>query len=484
MTPDKIESILVDYTKKNLSPTEDEQDVISKRYEELSEFLERRTIQNGSYARHTSTTPVNDLDVIYELPAEVLKNVLLAEAKIDTSKLDIFYIIESLAEQLKDLYGSSATIKHQPHSVGVYFGSENDFSIDVVPAFPASNGMFWVPESSHLSVANRRIAYAQKAFPELPNWIKSDPRGYIAQAKTIDDATDGCFRKAAKLIRKWRWRYKQNDKSFRLKSFHIEVMITELFKKNQSLGCFDAIRQAIDLIPHAISAPRIPDRADSSRMIDQYVSELTLGERNTILAAQRSARMEINYLIACSTETETVSSLQRFLGINKQFSSALSTNSSNKSVYESRKIVLKGLQPTNGREVGEQFLSDFGIRSDLRYPLKINARVKQDGFRTFKLLGSRFPLYKSKSLEFYIDSHDIPGTFEVKWKVKNTGAEARQVKELRGEIYNDLGKRTRTETTKYLGHHYVECYAIQRGVCVAADHMEVPIGRREEETDT
>ena len=42
------------------------------------------------------------------------------------------------------------------------------------------------------------------------------------------------------------------------------------------------------------------------------------------------------------------------------------------------------------RDRGEQLLSDFGISEDLRYRLKIDARVSQDGFRDFFLRGSPY----------------------------------------------------------------------------------------------
>lgn len=484
MIPDKIESTLVEYAKENLSPTEDERDDISKRYEELKEFLEGRTLQNGSYARHTSTTPVNDLDVIYELPPEVLKSIFLAEAKIDTSKLDIKRIIESLAGQLEDLYGSSAKVKPQPHSVGIYFGSETDFSIDVVPAFPTGTGMYWIPEAAHLSVANRRIAYAQGRFAGIPNWIKSHPRGYISQAKAIDDSTDGRFRKAAKAMKKWRWRYKQNGQEFKLKSFHLEMIVTEIFRRNPNVTCFEALEQTTEQIARAIRNPSIPDLADSREMIDQYVEGLTAQERNVILSAQQAARTELAKIRVCATEEETVILLEQFLGIKAKPSTAnLSLLPSGVMTDGRRRLILKGIGPSNDRDVGEEFLSDYGIETNLKYRLKLNARVTQDGFRPFKLLGSRFPLCKSKDIEFFVQSHDIPGDFEIKWKVKNTGSEARRSNNLRGQILEGYGRTSRTESTKYLGHHYVECYAIQDGVCVAADHIEVPIGNREEAAD-
>ena len=130
MIKNEINQIIKDYARHNLSLREPERKRVSNEYERLSSFLKNRVFQNGSYARYTSTTPVNDLDIIYVLPKEVQER--FAKADIDPSKLDINNILETLAAELAKEY-TEATIKIQPHSVGIYFGNEDDFSIR--PAF-------------------------------------------------------------------------------------------------------------------------------------------------------------------------------------------------------------------------------------------------------------------------------------------------------------------------------------------------------------
>lgn len=48
----------------------------------------------------------------------------------------------------------------------------------------------------------------------------------------------------------------------------------------------------------------------------------------------------------------------------------------------------------------------------------------------------------------------------------------------RGQIIKD-NKRIHHETTKFFGPHYVECYLIKNGICVAKDRIDVPIGHEE-----
>ena len=202
MNPDRLESIVQQYVRDRLSPTKRERRDISKRYQQLRDCLQERTFQSGSYARFTSTTPVNDLDVIYVLPEEITARLAVAK-RVDPSKLDLERIIETLADELRRFYGSSASVREQPHSVGIYFGREDEFSIDVVPAIPTENDMYWVPDTVHLSIAKRSSLY-KSATPPVANWIRSDPRGYIAQAADVDERSAGRFRKSAKTLKRWR----------------------------------------------------------------------------------------------------------------------------------------------------------------------------------------------------------------------------------------------------------------------------------------
>ncbi len=476
MNQSDIEIILQEHARTHLSPTDLERAEISRRYNQLKSFLKDSTFQNGSYARHTSTTPVNDLDVIYELPEEIYESVKIAKAAIDPYRLDINNILSSLAKELKEFYGSSVTVKLQPHSVGIYFGGDDDFSIDVVPAMTADNGKYWVPETSHLSVKKRRQLYESTSGSLSFDWIKSDPKGYINQAKQLDEVTTGRLRKSAKIIKRWRWRWKQVFKEFPIKSFHLEMIVTDMHLSNSSISCFDVLRTTIDNLSLIVAEPRFPDKADSSRFIDSYVVDLTDSQKALLDSALETSQKEIESILSNLESDRVETALLSFFGKSQQTSLLSKLNESVAGfVGSTKKFVLRGIKPIYGREAGEQFLSDYGISENLIYDLKINATISQDGFRPFKLIGSLFPLKKKRDVEFYVESCNVPQPYQIKWKVKNTGAEAQRVGQLRGEIYDDDGHQRRKESTKYLGNHYVECYAIKDGVCVAGDQIPVDI---------
>jgi hypothetical protein len=68
----------------------------------------------------------------------------------------------------------------------------------------------------------------------------------------------------------------------------------------------------------------------------------------------------------------------------------------------------------------------------------------------------------------------VPEPYTIKWKVLNRGDEAERPYMIRGQIVDSNSNRHH-ETTDFRGDHYVECYALDEGVVVARERIEVPI---------
>jgi len=168
----------------HISPKDQEKQLITKRYNDLSSIIKGHNFQSGSYARFTAITPVNDLDVIWELPEDVLKQEkfteLIVKKTIDPTDLDVSNILSELAGRLRLEYEkqgfSVLKIEPQSHSVGVYFGpTEDDFSIDIVPAIPKGkneygDSTYIVPEILRIDKKLRRKKY--KSLDAI-KWVKS-----------------------------------------------------------------------------------------------------------------------------------------------------------------------------------------------------------------------------------------------------------------------------------------------------------------------
>lgn len=128
-------------------------------------------------------------------------------------------------------------------------------------------------------------------------------------------------------------------------------------------------------------------------------------------------------------------------------------------------------------EQTEEFVEERFL-VDIQGSVAIDCTVTQKGFRPNSLremLRTHKPLRKDKQLCFKIDGTTISCPFQVYWKVRNCGEEAYRRHCVRGQIVRDKGKHEQKEQTDFEGEHYVECYLVKDGVCVARDRIDVPI---------
>lgn len=105
--------------------------------------------------------------------------------------------------------------------------------------------------------------------------------------------------------------------------------------------------------------------------------------------------------------------------------------------------------------------------SPSRSSVSISAKVTRRGFRPRGFASNSPPLPKNADLTFEAVTN-VAKPYEVYWQVVNTGEEARLAGQLRGEFYDShKSGRNRNESTKYTGMHWVECFVVKNGVCVA-----------------
>lgn len=125
----------------------------------------------------------------------------------------------------------------------------------------------------------------------------------------------------------------------------------------------------------------------------------------------------------------------------------------------------------------EGYIEDmFPVRINPSYSLGIHSNVSGNGFRTHAVQDylRRFPHFLKHMVLTFRATTNVPGSVRVFWKVRNFGDAARH--NLRGEIMEGTGMTKRDENTRYRGTHYVECYIVKDGVCVAKTLQFVPIG--------
>jgi hypothetical protein len=102
-----------------------------------------------------------------------------------------------------------------------------------------------------------------------------------------------------------------------------------------------------------------------------------------------------------------------------------------------------------------------------RYTATIKARYRRPGFRPTPFGSNPPPLPKGIDLDFEVETN-VPKPLKVYWQVVNTGDEAYRAGQLRGDFYDSSSSgRSRTESTKYKGTHWVEGFVVKDNVCVA-----------------
>lgn len=438
MKKPEINAALRKLAKEHLSPTEMERNFVSRVYGSIQAVLgEKNCLQIGSYPRFTAITPLHDLDVLYVIG-------LQGGDTSGASKV-LRDLQQTLQRDYKNPTRYAFEISLQTHSISIAFmeGEEEVFAVDIVPAYPSGKNEFGediylVPEifsKSHRAKMRRYEELAERR--QAMTWIKSDPRGYIHVARDVNDANPD-FRKAVKIAKAWKQTCCEANESFKLKSFHLEQVITAYFRTNRSIDIFDAVFRFFCDIPSLLVKPMIPDRADPGRMIDAYVADLTPLERKTVIQARDHFLIQLENLSGS---------------------------------FDVPNLLKAGFRERVG--TAESFLFDQRIPVLIEDDaiLRIEGFVLvRDGFRSF-VLDTRGLISIDRRIRFSV-MRAVPSADLYKWKVRNDDSSPQP----RGEI-RDHSTLSNPERTAYPGKHFVECYAIRGGVCIARARQNVELQR-------
>jgi len=406
---------------------------ISYRYGEITCCLNEKyrdtesktanSLQVGSYGRFTAIKGISDLDMIYMMPKsewdrfkDGRQSVLLQEVK----------------NTIKKRYPKTE-MRGDGQVVVISFGNQE---VEVVPAFEQDDGSFKYPDTNNGG-----------------SWPITNPRAEIKAISDIDSKKNQNLRRLCKMIRAWKNEHgvlmggllidtlshnflnstdKYDDKSY----FYYDWMVRDFFKYISELP-----KQDYYLAPG--SKQRV------------YVKKYF----------QRKAK-EAYKLCLNAIDAEKQSNVYKKW--KKVFGRPFPA--------ETEKLT-EASSPTWDNT--EQFIEDQ-LPVDIRYSVKIDCSVSQNGFRENTLrnmLAKHIPLLAQKKLVFSIENTDVPASYEIKWKVLNRGKIAKKKNQIRGQIVN--GTNQKEERTSFRGQHVVECYIVKNGVVIARDRIDVPISNGE-----
>ena len=423
-----------------LSPTQAEKDFVTKVYGSLQELLgTKNCIQIGSYPRYTATTPMHDLDILYSLGSWSDSGDL--QDPDDTLKAVCKLIDQNYSSFCPS--GYTFTTEVQNHSIVISFSGARTLSVDIVPCYEFDINSYRQPtyKVPHVIKEKDRSKRHSQAWNPLDRsqWILSDPRGYIEQAAEVGVNPD--FRKAVKIVKHWKRTLRTIDNRLKLKSFHLEQVITEQFQDNDQLDLIGALFDFFIKLPDIVDRPDvIQDRARRGKYIDDYLADITDAQKNIIKKT-------------CDMVLIRLENIDEFEA---------------KDIFSATEY---------SRDPKEQFMFDFGhlVVADANHAFDISYE-EQDKFenRAMRRARKRLNLPQKRDLFFKIID-GIENNMTYFWKVQNS-KNLKDRSQRRGEITKDQTYNN-PENTEYVGAHYVECFGVNAaGECVRRARCEVAIG--------
>ncbi len=442
MKKNRLNELLRGFVKKELTPTEMDIRLVAKIYGSFTDLLGiNNCIQIGSFPRYTAIKPLHDLDILYVIGDWYVN----------------FKIPDSLFTDLKRKFEHNyqnptsyqIEISIQSHSISFKFmdGEDEKFAVDIVPALTRGVNEFdldtyYVPEVLLYNTGIRRAKFYSESIENSRRieWIKTDPRGYIAVATRLNKINTD-FRKSVKFAKGWKHHCKEKNDDFKLKSFHIEQLITIDFQNKSNIEIFDSLFMFFTRLKVNIESARIKDRADSNKYIDEYINELSEYERNVIHEGIDSILIQFEKITESTNINDIISS-----GFYKRVGNS------------------------------ESFLFDQNIPVLIDNSLEFEADgfiEKESGFRQFiaKVKQLSGIVDTKNSIRFKLIKNNTNSDL-IKWKIRNADSSP----EPRGEITDNRTLRN-PEKTAYIGEHFAECYAIKNKVCIARDIVKVLVKR-------
>jgi hypothetical protein len=239
----------------------------------VTKFAIETSFLTGSYARHTKTKPLKDIDIFF-----VLKD---SERHYRNKAPSV--VIADFHKALVDKYGESA-VRKQSRSVNVDFGVVADaddntdyriVSVDVVPAFAAGDD-YEIPDT------------------DTGKWIKTNPKIHADEATAAHQAYSSEWKCLVRMVKYWNNNKRHGADKPVKPSFLIEVMALQTLYGGWQ-GRFDYEIQAL----FATLADRIfdvwPDPAGLGPPVSDGMDKARKERaRDLLQAASRDAANAIN----------------------------------------------------------------------------------------------------------------------------------------------------------------------------------------------
>lgn len=367
-----------------------------------------------SYRKDTNIRPItesHDVDVLIRLPIEVYEQYNSHQSNWQSN------LIQKIKEILKDSYTTTDRIKWWWKVILVAF-KDGTHNVELLPAFEQGDWSFIIPNSE-----------------AWWSWEIFNPKAELGKFFESNKETSGLTRNLSKIIKKW----KRGVSWLTIKSYKIEEYVIKF------LDSYDYQDKSYAVIIH--------------NFFQYLLNQIDASNSTFVQTAIDRSKNALNYLEEEKLE-KAVEEWQKIFW--SQFPSF---------IKQYTELDKSSMAPK------EQFIKDIvSMHINPLYRFKLDCEIQMDWFlrdslSNFIRRGSRLP--KKRTLTFKIKEINIPFPYSIKWKVRNYGAEAKDNNDLRWEITDWWMEKV--EGTKYWWEHFIECYIIKDGNCVAIQKLDVPI---------
>lgn len=375
------------------------------------------------------------------------------------------------------------------------YADEAQFHLDILPALPDSDSFGVLLKSRNFDsydAHNKSIAITDRTSPKYESisddWPRSNPKGFAewfqermivrfderrsVLAKSlrlnIEEVPDYKIKtplqKAIQLMKRHRDLMFQKDKDNK----PISIIITTLAAKAYDNEA-DLLETLLKIVINMQSY--IEKRGDLywignpvnpfENFADKWSEHPT--RKENFFSWLNQLKTDINTVANLEDEEEIGEYLRYKFGVNIVDKIMKSYSDSN----QERRLTRRAVYPSGLFQVNHKQIP--------RWPMSLVNNVFLEGEYKIGEIWKKFqsdnsPLPKKIELRFRALTN-VKEYYQVFWQVVNTGEDAIRENGLRGDIfaagYNGAQGLIHCESTLYKGMHWVECFIVQNGVCVA-----------------
>lgn len=403
---------------------------LNKHYYDLDSNTSTHLYIVGSVGRQTAIKGSSDLDIIFDLPKTIY------------TKYDNYTsngqsaLLQDVKSVLQERYPKTV-ISGDGQVVVVAF---DKYTVELVPAFKNSDDSFTYPDTHDGGI-----------------WKTTNPIPEQKECAKCDNASRGIYFDFCHIIRSWK-----NTIGLSMGGLLIDTLIYNVFLENDNY-CYSGYDDYLSILTNIFGYLKEQKKDRDYWYAIGSNQRVYNSDNGAFISKAKAAYARLN---GTSNSTDGINDiLIDLLGIDfpTEKENDLAT------IYADKYCRIRGTEK-------EQFIEEL-FSVDIRYVLRIDCCVTQDGFRPrflSEILRERKWLSRRKQLDFQIIYTDCPKPYSIYWKVRNVGTEAKARRMIRGEI-QCTDNFHQKEYTDFSGPHYVECFLVKDGVCVARTRIDVPI---------